>query len=54
MLIFHDVERIKRILNDPERPVQIIFSGKAHPDDEPGKALIQQVYAHQPTAGVCR
>jgi starch phosphorylase len=45
MLIFHDVERITRILNDPARPVQIIFSGKAHPDDEPGKALIQQVYA---------
>ncbi len=45
MLIFHDEERIARILNDPERPVQIVFSGKAHPDDEPGKALIQQVYA---------
>lgn len=45
MLVFHDMERIKRILSDPERPVQIIFSGKAHPADEPGKALIQQVYA---------
>jgi starch phosphorylase len=45
MLIFHDMERMTRILLDPEHPVQIIFSGKAHPDDEPGKALIQQVYA---------
>ena len=45
MLVFHDVERITRILSDPDRPVQIVFSGKAHPDDEPGKALIQQVYA---------
>jgi starch phosphorylase len=45
MLIFSDLERIKRILNDPDRPVQILFSGKAHPEDEPGKALIQQVYA---------
>jgi glycogen phosphorylase len=45
MLIFHDMDRIKRILSDPQRPVQIVFSGKAHPDDEPGKALIQQVYA---------
>jgi starch phosphorylase len=45
MLIFQDIERITRILNDPKHPVQIIFSGKAHPDDEPGKALIQQVYA---------
>ena len=43
-LMFRDMERIKRILNDPARPVQIIFSGKAHPADEPGKALIQQVY----------
>jgi starch phosphorylase len=43
-LLFHDLERIKRILDDPARPVQIVFSGKAHPDDEPGKALIQQVY----------
>lgn len=45
LLIFHDLERITRILNNPDRPVQIVFSGKAHPDDEPGKALIQQVYA---------
>ena len=43
-LIFHDLERIKRILNDPERPVQIIFSGKAHPADEPGKAIIKQIH----------
>lgn len=43
-LIFHDEERLKRLLNNPERPVQIIFSGKAHPADEPGKALIQQIY----------
>jgi starch phosphorylase len=45
MLLFHDLARIARILNDPARPVQIVFSGKAHPDDEPGRALIQQVYA---------
>ena len=44
-LFFHDIERAKKILNNPERPVQIIFSGKAHPDDEPGKALIQRIYA---------
>ena len=43
-LIFHDQERLKRILDDPERPVQIIFAGKAHPADEAGKALIQTVY----------
>ncbi len=43
-LIFRDLERIKRILNDPERPVQLIFAGKAHPADEPGKALIKQIH----------
>ncbi len=43
-LIFRDMERLQRILSDPERPVQIIFAGKAHPADEPGKALIEQIY----------
>jgi starch phosphorylase len=43
-LIFRDLERLKRIVNNPERPVQIIFAGKAHPADGPGKALIEQVY----------
>ena len=43
-LIFRDEERLLRILNNPERPVQIVFSGKAHPADEPGKSLIQHIY----------
>ena len=43
-LIFRDVERLKHVVNNPERPVQIIFAGKAHPADGPGKALIEQVY----------
>ncbi len=43
-LIFRDVNRLRRIINNPEFPVQIIFAGKAHPADEPGKALIEQVY----------
>jgi starch phosphorylase len=43
-LIFRDIERLRRILHNPERPVQIIFAGKAHPADEPGKALIEQIY----------
>ena len=37
-------ERMRTILSDPERPVQIVFAGKAHPDDEPGKALIRRIY----------
>jgi len=42
-LIFRDVERLARIVNDPERPVQIIFAGKAHPRDTQGKELIRQI-----------
>ena len=43
-LIFRNVERLQRMLNNPQRPVQIVFAGKAHPADDPGKALIRQVY----------
>ncbi len=43
-LIFRDFDRLMRIINNPYRPVQIVFAGKAHPADEPGKMLIQQVY----------
>ena len=43
-LIFRDEERLLRLLNDPQRPLQFVFSGKAHPADEPGKALIQHIY----------
>ncbi len=43
-LILHDMDRLKRMLRDELRPVQIIFSGKAHPNDEYGKHLIQEVY----------
>jgi starch phosphorylase len=43
-LVFHDPERLARILTTPRRPVQIIFAGKAHPADEGGKRAIQEVY----------
>jgi starch phosphorylase len=43
-LVLTDVERLLEIVNRPNMPVQIIFAGKAHPADEPGKQLIQQVY----------
>jgi starch phosphorylase len=45
-LIFRDLERLKRILHTPQRPVQIVFAGKAHPADGGGKELIQQVVHH--------
>lgn len=44
LLIFRDLERLKRVLHDHWRPVQFIIAGKAHPDDSPGRGLIQEVY----------
>ncbi len=43
-LLFRDVERFKRILNNPAMPVQIVIAGKAHPKDHPGKTLIREIY----------
>ena len=43
-LILRDLPRLLDIINRPNMPVQIIFAGKAHPADEPGKLLIQEVY----------
>src|SRR5690606_39533746 len=43
-LLFKDTERLKAILHRSDRPTQIIFAGKAHPADHPGKLFIQQVY----------
>ena len=43
-LVFHDFDRFMSLVTDTHRPVQVIFAGKAHPADEPGKLLIQQVY----------
>jgi starch phosphorylase len=42
-LLLSDRERLARILNDPDRPVQIIFAGKAHPRDDAGKELIRRI-----------
>ncbi|MFY9821183.1 MAG: alpha-glucan family phosphorylase [Thermoanaerobaculia bacterium] len=42
-LLFRDLDRLARMVNDPERPLQILFSGKAHPRDAEGKALAQRV-----------
>lgn len=42
-LILTDFDRLAGIVNDPDRPIQIIFAGKAHPADEPGKQLIKKI-----------
>jgi starch phosphorylase len=43
-LFLRDVERIRRMLLDPQRPIQFVVAGKAHPQDHGGKELIQQVF----------
>lgn len=43
-LLLRDYDRMMRIITNADMPVQVIFAGKAHPADEPGKLLIQQVY----------
>ena len=42
-LLFRDVERLKRILLNKEKPVQIVLAGKAHPKDQPGKSFIREI-----------
>jgi len=45
-LLFSDPERLRRIVTNREHPVQFIFAGKAHPADEEGKKIIQEVYRY--------
>jgi starch phosphorylase len=42
-LILADLEALASMVNDPKRPVQFVFAGKAHPKDEPGKKVLQQI-----------
>lgn len=44
-LVFSDPDRLRQLLIDPWRPVQFIFAGKAHPADDEGKRVLQQVYS---------
>ena len=52
-LVFSDIERLKGLLNDRWRPVQIVFAGKAHPADDPGKRILQRIFnaARDPEMG---
>ena len=49
-LLLHDPLRLRRLVTNPQRPVQLIIAGKAHPADQPGQALIQEWirFARQP------
>jgi starch phosphorylase len=42
-LLLADIERLATLINDPKRPVQFVFAGKAHPRDDPGKRVLQQI-----------
>jgi starch phosphorylase len=42
-MILSNLDRLAALLTDPDRPLQLIFAGKAHPADEPGKRLIQRI-----------
>ena len=50
-LIFKDARRLAGIMGDADRPVQIVFAGKAHPLDPEGKRFIQRIYRHAKRAG---
>lgn len=43
-LLLRDYDRLRRILKDPQRPVQVIYAGKAHPADKPGQELIRRIF----------
>jgi len=43
-LLFRDVNRLKKLLTNPDMPVQIVLAGKAHPIDHPGKTYIREIY----------
>jgi starch phosphorylase len=43
-LVFRDLPRLARLVNDPQRPVTLVFAGKAHPNDRPGQALLKKIY----------
>ncbi|MEA3244432.1 MAG: alpha-glucan family phosphorylase [Pseudomonadota bacterium] len=43
-LVFRDLERLARLVNDPEHPLLFVFAGKAHPNDQPGQQLLKQVF----------
>ena len=53
-LMLNDPAQLSQLLNDPERPLQIVVAGKAHPADEGGKALIQQLVRFADSANVRR
>jgi starch phosphorylase len=44
-LLFSDIDRLARLVRDAERPIQVVFAGKAHPADKPGQDAIAEIFA---------
>ncbi|MHB8769655.1 MAG: alpha-glucan family phosphorylase [Syntrophales bacterium] len=53
-LILSQPERLTKLIEDPRRPIQIVFAGKAHPRDDDGKRLLQRIAQYSYTAACCR
>lgn len=51
-MIFTDMDRLSRLVNDADRPVQVIFAGKAHPADRPGQQVIQDIFTRTRSAAL--
>jgi starch phosphorylase len=45
-LLFYDFQRLANLVDRSERPIQLIFAGKAHPADRPGQGVIQEIFGH--------
>jgi glycogen phosphorylase len=43
-LLFSDLDRLARLIHDEQRPIQVVFAGKAHPADRPGQSVIQEIF----------
>jgi starch phosphorylase len=51
-MIFTDMDRLSRLVHDADRPVQVIFAGKAHPADRPGQQVIQEIFGRTRSAAL--
>ncbi len=49
-MIFSDTDRLERLVRDADRPVQVVFAGKAHPADRPGQGVIQEIFSQSRSA----
>ena len=53
-MILSDMDRLERLVRDADRPVQLVFAGKAHPADRPGQSVIQDIFARSRSTQAAR